>query len=1000
MIRWCWLSLFSIALITTAARVDGETAQAKSPPGKQASAASAEFSSPLGAKEAIKHIHLPDGLRIELVAQEPQVIDPVAMRFDASGRLWVAEMRDYPHGPAEGEAPSSTIKILYDKDGDGIFETAKVFADKLFFDNGIQPWRTAVIATIGGRVAYLPDDDHDGKADRIEPWFQGFAELNSQLRANHPTLSIDNQIYVANGLRGGAVIDVRPGAKQAKPLSISGMDFRFDPLGSDYQAISGIGQFGLTFDEAGRRFVCSNRNPLKHIVLPNRYLRRNPTALAKQVAYDVAKSGADSKLFPISRAWTTSTLHANQFTAACGVTIYSGNRLPSVYHRNALTCDPTGNLVHREIMRPLGATFTSKPARDGVEFLASPDEWFRPVNMENGPDGSLYVVDMYRAVIEHPQFVPEELKNRPDQRNGDNLGRIYRVVPDTTSSPSPRLLAGAADKVLVDALGADNGWHRETAARLILERRSASLSSLLAAKLKQGPPLAQARSLWLLESMSGLTDAMILGALKNPNSTVKVQALRLSESRLLQDAGNEKLRKAVRELSRDKDAQVRCQAALSLTPASDADGPALTEIAWRGAADSWTRQATTIAAGKQVADIAEQILTRCLKAGAERDESTSLLAAELVQLAARQSPESESMLRQLESLVNSNDPAAIAILLGHIDGVIRARSSYPALRKKHPSFDRAVSKTIERSAAIARGEDQTDAKRVQSIRFLGAMAPNDASSMKTLAELAYDRGTPRVIRLASIGALSRSATDAITADLLSRFPSESPDMRRAILDLSLARGSRIALLLDQVQSGNIKLGEIDRVRTNRLLKISTPSLKPRIAKLFAGAIPEDRKKVLQDYQPVFKLKADPRRGELVFRKNCATCHRVGNWGVDVAPDIADSRTRQPAQLLTDILQPNRAIDSNYVSYSVITDDGRSLTGVLAVETSDSITLKLAEGKTEILARDEIDEMRSNGVSLMPEGLEKNIDQQQMADLISYIKNWRYMDGLTPYTKPK
>ncbi len=994
MIRWSSLPLFALALLCASHQTAAQTTAPAQPTTAQPPLKSS-LSSPQGARKAIDHFRLPQGLRIELVAQEPQVIDPVAMRFDAAGRIWVAEMRDYPHGPGEGQAPSSTIKILEDKDGDGFFESASVFADKLLFANGIQPWKSGVIATIGGRVVYMPDDNGDGKADRIETWFQGFVEQNSQLRANHPTLAIDNQVYVANGLRGGSVVGVRPGVKQAKPVSISGMDFRFDPIGSDYEAISGVGQFGLTFDETGRRFVCSNRNPLKHIVLANRYLRRNPTALAGQVAFDVAKAGAESQLFPISRAWTTSTLHANQFTAACGVTIYSGNRLPRPYRRNALTCDPTGNLVHREVMQPLGATFTSRPGRTGVEFMASADEWFRPVNMENGPDGSLYVVDMYRAVIEHPQFVPDELKNRPDQRHGDDLGRIYRVVPSDAYRPSSRLLAASNERKLVESLGDENGWHRETAARLILERPTPSLPALLKAKFKQGPPLAQARCLWLLRSMDQLTDSLIADGLRSPDSSVKIQALRLSEG-----SDSSELREAVRKLSRDDDVQVCFQAPLSLTPATSADVHALTEIAWRGAEDRWTRQATNIAAGKQIGEIAEAILARCLKVGPSRSQAKSLLAAELVGLAARQAPASENLLEGLESLVVANDSATMAILLGHIEGVARARSSYQALRKKHSGFDKAVSRTIAAANKVALGSDQTEARRILSIRFLGAVASNDPASAKTLAELARIRELPRTIRLAAIAALSRIADDPTAAELLGRFPSESPEMRRAILDLALARTSRISLLLDQVGGGAIKLGEIDRVRTGRLLKNKTPELKTRIAKLFAAAIPEDRKKVLKDYQAALSLAADPQRGEIVFRKNCATCHRVGKWGVDVAPDIADSRSRQPTQLLTDILQPNRAIDSNYVSYSVITTDGRSLTGVLAVETSDSITLKLPEGKTTALARSEIDEMRSNGISLMPEGLEKDIDKQQMADLISYVKNWRYLDGLTPYTKPK
>ncbi len=165
--------------------------------------------SPLSPAEALKHFQLDPACRIELAAAEPEVIDPVAIRFDEDGRMWVVEMRDYPHGPAEGRACPVADRVLEDRDGDGRFETATVFADKLLFVTGLQPWKGGVFVTLAGRVAYMKDTDGDGRADVDETWFTGFAEENSQLRANHPRLALDNHIYVANGLRGGKVVNVR-----------------------------------------------------------------------------------------------------------------------------------------------------------------------------------------------------------------------------------------------------------------------------------------------------------------------------------------------------------------------------------------------------------------------------------------------------------------------------------------------------------------------------------------------------------------------------------------------------------------------------------------------------------------------------------------------------------------------------------------------------------------------------------------------------------------------
>jgi putative heme-binding domain-containing protein len=251
------------------------------------------------------------------------------------------------------------------------------------------------------------------------------------------------------------------------------------------------------------------------------------------------------------------------------------------------------------------------------------------------------------------------------------------------------------------------------------------------------------------------------------------------------------------------------------------------------------------------------------------------------------------------------------------------------------------------------------------------------------------------VRIQAISAVSRYGDEEPWKKLLAEFAGQSPTLRRAVVNAALGSGKRTTLLLDAIEAGSIKPAELDRTQVNRLLKHPAAGLKTRATKLLAAAVPEDRQKVLADYQVVLKMKADSKRGKTIFAKHCATCHKVGDVGVNVAPDISDSRTKQPAQILTDVLQPNRAIDNNYVSYSVVTNDGKLLTGIIASDTASSITLKQPEGKTVALLRTEIEELRSNGISLMPEGLEKNIPPQDMADLVAFIKNWRYLDGRTP-----
>jgi putative heme-binding domain-containing protein len=269
--------------------------------------------------------------------------------------------------------------------------------------------------------------------------------------------------------------------------------------------------------------------------------------------------------------------------------------------------------------------------------------------------------------------------------------------------------------------------------------------------------------------------------------------------------------------------------------------------------------------------------------------------------------------------------------------------------------------------------------------------------VKALEELASGEDDP--FRAEAIESLA-SHGDALDtwSKLIGDYAAQPPSLRPAIFDGALQRPERIALLLDSMEAGTIRPTEFDRVQTDRLLKHGDAKIRERAVKIFGSALPEDRKKALADYQSVLSLQADAVRGKQVFAKNCATCHKIGEIGVNVAPDISDSRTKTPAQILGDIIQPNRAIDANYIAWNVRLFDGSAASGVLSAETGTSITLRQPEGKTLVISRTDIDQLKSSGLSLMPEGLEKNIPKQEMADLISFIKNWRYLDGRTPIGK--
>ncbi len=949
--------------------------------------------SPEQARAAFK---VAPGLRVELVACEPQIESPVAMTFDEDGRLFVVEMLDYPNGPAPGQPPEGRIVVLEDRDGDGRYETSRVFADKLLYANGILPWRGGAIVTCAPNILQVGD----GGARKT--LYEGFSTTNPQLRVSYPTLGPDGWVYVANGLRGGQVR--RADAKSEPPSNLGGMDFRFDLIHRRQEAISGMGQYGLTFDDWGRRFVCDNNHHLRHVVLPNRYLKRNPFLAVPAVLEDTSEleasvPGAGAKVYPISKNWTTSNLHAGRFTAACGIYVYRSNLLPEEYRGAVFTCEPTGNLIHGETLKPNGATFRSRPLKDGVEFLATPDDWCRPVFITSGPDGAMYVVDMVRAVIEHPEWMPEELKKRPDLLWGKHYGRIWRIVPDVpkqslgtrASRPRPHL-SRATTPELVKLLAHPDDWWRTTAQRLLLERQDPAATEPLREMLKSPEPRARLLAAWLLEEGSQLHQADSLGLLRDPHPRVREQAVVLAERWL---PSSQVVQSAVAELARDADAQVRFQVALSLGFWDDdrVIGP-LAEIAIAGTDDHWTRTAVASAVPTRAGLLIADLLTHQPWTAGLFSLQHDLAAV----VGARQdAAEIAGVLRSLRGLNGlAAVPMEMTVLGGLADGTGRRGKQLAAVLSALPEEYRPLASwaasAFGQAAAIAADTHRPQPERLAAVRLL-AHAPWDIAGPVLTQMLVAE--PDQALRLAVVGALAAQPGTASAEALLKPWRSLSPAIRREAVSALVRQPERALQLLHAIEAGTVAANDLDPARTRQLVKYPRADVKELAAKVLKGHIPEDRKLVLERYKAAASGEGDATRGKLIFTKNCATCHHVAGVGMQVGPDISDTREKTRAQLLNDILNPNDAIDANYIEYSVTLKNGRSLSGIIVTDTGGSITLKRAENVVETVLRQDVDEVQSTGHSLMPEGLEKTISVAEMTDLLSFLKNWRYLDGSVP-----
>src|SRR6266849_665132 len=406
-------------------------------------------SGPLTPKEERDTFQIPERFQIELVACEPNIVDPVAIAFDENGRMYVAEMPGYPNGGVgTGNIHSGRIKLLEDRDGDGFYEHCTTFAEGLRFPTSVMPWHKGVLVSVAPDILFLEDTVGDGKADRKRTLYTGFGLDNIQQLINSLQWGLDNWVYGCAGSNGGTIRSAEK--PEVPPVTLRNRGVRFHPeKPGSLEPTSGGGQFGIAADSGQNWFTATNSQHLRHIVLPDHYLRRNPSLTVSAVTLDIPdhgaacqvnrispfepwrvertarrKSGPDSRRFP-----STELVPGGFITSACSTVVYAADLFPEPYRGNTFVCDPANNLIHRDILEPHGATYVASRADKDCEFLASTDTWFRPVWLTLGPDGGLYVLDFYREVIETPLSLPDDIKKKLNLESRGR-GRIWRIVPE------------------------------------------------------------------------------------------------------------------------------------------------------------------------------------------------------------------------------------------------------------------------------------------------------------------------------------------------------------------------------------------------------------------------------------------------------------------------------------------------------------------------------------------------------------------------------------------
>jgi putative membrane-bound dehydrogenase-like protein len=961
---------------------------------------------PTPARDAAKTFRVLDGFRMDLLAAEPLVASPVAMAYDENGRAYVCEMRDYPytdkaHHQRNQENPTDAaigaVRLLEDTDGDGVFDRSTVFADGLSWPTGIACWKGGVFVAATPDLWYLKDTNGDGKADIRRKVFTGFRKLNVQAVMNNLVWGLDNHIHGAGGSNGG---QIRPGDKpEAKPLVMTRNDFRFDPVTEQFELLSGGARFGGTFDDWGHRFLCDIRNPAQHIVLPQRYLARNPYLAADSPLHDMAESGDQLPVYRISQPELWRVLRAKRWagerdivmprselvgagvvTSSSGVTSYRGAAYPENYRGNIFVCECAGNLLYRLQITPDGPTFKAARVDGQAEMVASTDNWFRPVNLVNAPDGTLHVMDMYRENIEHPWSIPDDIHAAVDLESGRERGRLWRLTPPNFKPPKPPRLGHATTVELVATLENPNSWWRETAQRLLFERQDQSAVPALRKMVKRGQtPQARLHALWTLAGLNGLTDEDVLAGLRDQTAGVRENAVRLAERTALTTPSKQLVAELLK-LASDTDAPVRFQLAFTLgemTAPRAAD--ALATIARRDAADSWIRTAVL----SSVPNTSDQLLARLLTDASfvSRGPSSELIR-ELAQIVGvrSQTPEMQRVLMSAGVSGDQASPVFREVASGIGEGLKRSGKSLRRVEwdvETGHAIDRLFSQAAQTAA-------NTQAPLDARTAAIGLLTFDTFDQVNAALTGLLDAKQPQEIQRAAVVAIGSFTQPETAALLLGKWRTGTPALRSEIVLAMLGGRNRLLPLLQAIQNGDLPANQVPFARRAVLLRSTDAQVKELATKLFSDGAPGPRKEVVAKYQAALLMKGDAARGRKIFETTCATCHRVGDVGKDVGPNLATIRQWNPDQVLINILDPNREVAPNFVGYTVETRDGRTLDGIIADESASSLTLKRAEGVTETVLRRDIAAITGSGLSLMPEGLESGVTVEQMADLIAFL----------------
>jgi putative membrane-bound dehydrogenase-like protein len=966
---------------------------------------------PLEPDESAKHMVYPEQFELQLFASEPLIKRPICMNWDERGRLWIAETVDYPNNLQQPGQGNDRIVILEDTKGTGRADKVTVFADKLSIPTSFAFYNGGVVVHQAPNTLFLKSSKGDDVADIRQVLFTGWRTNDTHAGPSNLRYGLDNWLWGIVGYSGFK------GTIGGENHSFIQGFYRFKPDGSRLEFVRSTdnNSWGVGISEEGLIFgSTANGNPSVYMPVANRYYES-----VKGWSSTVLKGIAGNPKFaPITDKIRQVDFHG-RFTAAAGHALYTARLYPRGYwNQTALVAEPTGHLLATFQLEKKGSDFTSKPAWN---LLASDDEWTAPIMAEVGPDGCVWIIDWYNFIVQHNPtptgFTTGKGAAYETPLRDKTHGRIYRLVPKGAKLPSAISLKDATPEKLVETLTNDNMLWRLHAQRLLVERGKTDVVPALAALIANpkidaiGLNVGAIHALWTLHGLGALdgstpkANLAVIDALKHKSAGVRRNAVlvlpptphavdTILGSGLLDDA----------------DPHVRLAALLALAdmPPNPRAGAAIAEMMVRpeNVKDRWIPDAATSAAARH-----DQFFLKAVATGNHQQVPRSLEIVGIVSehYARGAAPDLDGVLSAFAGTATDKKIAEIFIagmakgwptgrtatlkdetgkaleqLMNKVSPGSQGQLLRLAVTWGSKGLDKYTSDIAKRLLGTVTSEKEADQARIDAAKQLVEFRTGDAKVVEQVLEMI----TPRTSGTLAAGFIDAVANSpAAGPALIKRLDQLTPAARTAALRVLLGRPDSTRLLLKALNEGKVQLTELSLDQKQALVSHPDKKIAYQAKAIIerGGGLPSaDRQKVIDELMPLTKKTGDAKLGQLVFTKNCAVCHVFGKEGNKVGPDLTGIGVHPKAELLVHIFDPSRSVEGNYRLYTLTTNDGKVLSGILASESKTAVEMIDAQAQKHVVLRENIDTLVGSTKSLMPDGFEKTLTQEEIVNLLQFL----------------